>query len=249
MSRSAGLRPPETGHHPFRAGSAPPPSNDHAPLLVPERPPMKRRAFLPLFASLALLAGCINITINFPSAEIEQAADRIIDQVYGKEAAAPAPPPPSGNTSSTAPGSPPGTAADPLMAWVGFMLEAIVPAARAQAAADLNVSTPAVRALTASMEARHPVLERYYVSGAVGLTEDGLVAVRDLALVALPERNAVRRLVDDENRDREMLYAEIARANGHPEWLDDIRTTFADRWAAKAAPGWWIRRGGAWSRR
>ena len=207
---------------------------------------MKRLAFLPLLTLLTGLAGCINITINFPSAEIEQAADRIIDQVYGKDDAAP-------GASTPATGTPPtsiaGSNASHAIAWWGVALEFIVPAAHAQAGADLNVSTPAVRALTASMEARHPLLERYYVSGAVGLTEDGLVAVRDLALVPLPERNAVRRLVDDENGDRELLYAEIARANGHPEWLADIRATFADRWAAKAAPGWWIRRGGAWSRR
>ena len=99
------------------------------------------------------------------------------------------------------------------------------------------------------MEARHPLLERYYASGAVGLTEDGLVALRDLSLVALPERNAVRRLVDDENADRETLYEEIARANGHPEWVTDIRTTFAARWVAKAAAGWWFRSGGDWRQR
>ena len=131
-------------------------------------------------------------------------------------------------------------------------LDLLVPTANAasdSSAADLNASTPAVRALTAAMEARHPLLERYYTSGAVGLEDDGLVALRELSLVPLPERNAVRKLVDDENADRETLYAEIARANGHPEWLADIRATFADRWAAKAKTGWWVRRAGVWTQR
>ena len=58
--------------------------------------------------------------------------------------------------------------------------------------------------------------------------------MRDQNLVPLPERNAVRKLVADENADRANLYREIATANGHPEWETDIRTTFAERWASKA---------------
>ena len=202
-----------------------------------------------ILAVLALLAGCINITINFPSEEAEKVADRIVDQVYGKETAPAAP----AAAPATTPSSPTTTPPPKTTAWLGraagWALDLLVPAAQAQATADLNVSTPAVRALTASMEARHPLLERYYASGAVGLTEDGLVALRDLSLVALPERNAVRRLVDDENADRETLYEEIARANGHPEWVADIRATFAARWVAKAAAGWWFRSGGVWRQR
>ena len=205
---------------------------------------------LPTLAALCVLAGCINITINFPSAEVEQAADRIIDQVYGKESA------PVSTPSTTSPPAAPtgnGPPTPRATAWLrdaaGLALEMLVPAANAQATADLNVSTPAVRALTTSMEARHPLLERYYASGAVGLTDDGLVAVRELSLVPLPERNAVRKLVDDENTDRETLYGEIARANGHPEWVTDIRATFAERWVAKAGAGWWFRRAGTWNRR
>jgi hypothetical protein len=202
---------------------------------LPRRFAARPLAALPLLAALAVLAGCINITINFPSAEVEQAADRIIDQVYGKDGA-PAP------KSTTAPNSKP-------TALLLRALDLLVPTANAATAADLNASTPAVRALTAAMEARHPLLERYYTSGAVGLADDGLVALRELTLVPLPERNAVRKLVDDENTDRETLYGEIARANGHPEWLADIRATFAERWAAKAKAGWWVRRAGVWTQR
>jgi uncharacterized protein YdbL (DUF1318 family) len=201
---------------------------------LPRRFAARPLAALPLLAALAILAGCINITINFPSAEVEQAADRIIDQVYGKEGV---------------PARTPTTPATKPTALLLRTLDLLVPTANAASAADLNASTPAVRALTAAMEARHPLLERYYTSGAVGLSDDGLVALRELTLVPLPERNAVRKLVDDENTDRETLYAEIARANGHPEWLADIRATFAERWAAKAKAGWWVRRAGVWTQR
>ena len=100
------------------------------------------------------------------------------------------------------------------------------------------------------MEARHAQLKKYYDSGAVGLTRDGLVEVRDQNLVPLPERNAARKLVADENADRANLYREIASANGHPEWETDIRTTFAERWVSKAAPGWYYQdASGAWKQK
>ena len=70
------------------------------------------------------------------------------------------------------------------------------------------------------MEARHAQLKKYYDGGAIGLTRDGLVEVRDQNLVPLPERNAARKLVADENADRANLYREIARPtvipNGRP---------------------------------
>ncbi len=136
-----------------------------------------------------------------------------------------------------------------LLAAVGSALDFIVAPAQAQAA-DLNVSTPAIRQLTQSMEARHAQLKKYYDAGAIGLTRDGLVEVRDQNLVPLPERNAVRKLVADENADRANLYREIATANGHPEWETDIRTTFAERWASKALPGWYYQdKSSAWKQK
>jgi len=89
------------------------------------------------------------------------------------------------------------------------------------------------------MQQRHDQLAGHYTSGAVGLTRDGLVAVRDAALVPLAQRQAVNGLVAAENQDRQAMYREIARANGHPEWEEEIRATFAQRWVQKAAPGWW----------
>ena len=56
-----------------------------APRMSPRRFAARPWAAVPLLVALAALAGCINITINFPSAEVEQAADRIIDQVYALE--------------------------------------------------------------------------------------------------------------------------------------------------------------------
>ncbi|MDP1898032.1 MAG: YdbL family protein, partial [Sulfurimicrobium sp.] len=100
------------------------------------------------------------------------------------------------------------------------------------------------------MQQRHNELAGFYASGAVGLTRDGLVAVRDPAAAPLAQRQAMNSLVAAENQDRKALYREIARANGHPEWEDEVRSTFAQRWISKAAGGWWYQNAsGAWAKK
>ena len=117
----------------------------------------------------------------------------------------------------------------------------------ALAAADLEVNTPAINSVKQSMQARHDQLAQFYASGAVGLTRDGNVAMHDASAVPLSERQKVNSLVADENRDRASLYKEIARANNHPEWEAEVRSTFASRWIDKAVSGWWYQNnGGAW---
>lgn len=120
----------------------------------------------------------------------------------------------------------------------------------ARAQANLDIDTPAITATRNAMAARYPQLEPFFASGAVGLTRDGMVALRDPNAVSLDQRATVNALVAQENRDRAALYREIAQANGHPEWEADIRSTFARRWIDRARAGWWVQdAAGGWSRR
>lgn len=130
-----------------------------------------------------------------------------------------------------------------------FVLLMVLVAPLAMAAANLEINTPAISSLTASMQARYNQLATYYASGAVGLTRDGLVAVRDANAVPLKDRQAVNALVAAENYDRNALYKEIANANGHPEWEAEIRGTFAQRWVQKAQGGWWYQDAGGWAKK
>jgi hypothetical protein len=118
------------------------------------------------------------------------------------------------------------------------------------AAADIDVNSPAVTTIRASMHARHEQLKPLYVSGAIGLTRDGLVGMHDATVVALKDRQSVNSLIAAENDDRNALYREIANANGHPEWEAEVRNTFALRWAQKAPGGWWYQdASGAWQKK
>jgi uncharacterized protein YdbL (DUF1318 family) len=205
---------------------------------------MLRHASLKLIACCLALSACVTINVYFPAAAAEKAADKIIEDVWGSDK----------SSESTQREDDKQTSVretgmqDVLLAAAASVLDFVVAPAHAQA--NLNIETPAIRQLTQSMEARHTQLKKYYDAGAIGLTRDGLVQVRDQNLVPLPERNAVRKLVAEENADRANLYREIATANGHTEWEADIRTTFAERWASKAPGSWWFQdESGAWKQK
>ena len=117
------------------------------------------------------------------------------------------------------------------------------------AAADLDINTPAISAIKNSMQSRHAQLASNYASGAVGLTKDALIAVRDATALPLKDRQGINGLVAAENSDRNALYKEIAVANGHPEWEGEIRSTFAQRWVQKAQAGWWYQDANGWVKR
>jgi uncharacterized protein YdbL (DUF1318 family) len=135
-----------------------------------------------------------------------------------------------------------------LRAILLVFLLALANAAAAQA--NLEINTPAIAALQRSMQARHGELQPLYASGAVGLTRDGNVSLRDANAVPLAQRAQANALVAAENQDRASLYREIARANAKPEWEGDIRTTFAQRWTDKAQTGWYYQNAsGAWVRK
>jgi uncharacterized protein YdbL (DUF1318 family) len=135
------------------------------------------------------------------------------------------------------------------LAWIVAMIAAFI-AVSALAAADIEINSPAIAALKSSMQARHAQLAPHYASGAVGLTREGTIALRDANAVPLAQRQAVNSLIAAENQDRNALYREIARANQHPEWENEIRSTFAGRWVEKAQPGWWVQNAsGAWAKK
>jgi uncharacterized protein YdbL (DUF1318 family) len=193
-----------------------------------------------LAAFCLVLAACVTINVYFPAAAAEKAADRIIEDIWGPGQQ----PKPEGSPQSSV-----GRAAgEVLVAALQGALELVIPAANAQA--DIDVSSPAIRALTSSMKARAGELEPFFNSGAIGLTSDGLVEIRDANAVQLADRNKLRKLVADDNADRNSLYHEIASANGHPEWESDIRGTFAERWIANARAGWYYKsKAGAWTKK
>ena len=195
---------------------------------------MRTARDLKFLAMLLFVTGCITVNVYFPAAAAEQAADRIIKEIYGEKVEGMQKSAPEQGDDQSSHGNTP----EPGIAI--NLLDFIVPAAHAQGA-DIDISTPAINTLKEKMKKRNSQLQPYYNSGAIGMDSKGLLTLRDPKAVSIKERNTVNQLVAAENQDRNALYAEIARANGHPEWEDDIRDTFARRWVSNAPSGWYFK--------
>jgi uncharacterized protein YdbL (DUF1318 family) len=199
--------------------------------------------------ALTLIAGCVTVNVYFPAAEAQRAADKIIEQVTGSTTASPpGTPAPQSKPPSSPQSQPPSSDAGffgrteaMLASAAGRTLATLVPAAQA-AEPNLDISTPQIRDIIADMHQRFQRLKPYFAAGVVGVTAQGTIAVRDQSAVPLMQRAMLAQLVAQQNRDLSELYAQIADANGHPEWTADIRSAFAQRWIAHAKQaGWYYR--------
>jgi len=131
-----------------------------------------------------------------------------------------------------------------LRMWVCSALVVCLIGARiadAQGAPEININSPAIVSLIKSMANRVMQLKPHLEAGVIGLTHDGLVAFRDSTNIEVKALLALDALVGEENKDRATLYREIARANSHPEWESDLRTTFGRRWINRLPVGWFYR--------
>jgi uncharacterized protein YdbL (DUF1318 family) len=184
-----------------------------------------------------MLSACVTINIYFPAAAAEKAADEIIQDI--QNAAPPKPQSKSGRNDDHA----------ALYRGIDEAVSLFITSAEA-AEANLSIDSPDIRKLRASMEKRFASLLPNYRAGYIGIKADGFVTVREGADIPLKDRNQVGKLVAAENQDRQRLYQAIADANGHPEWQDQIKATFAERWILNAQPGWWVQSSnGSWKQK
>ena len=194
---------------------------------------MSKRIF---FLSAALISACVTVNIYFPAAAVERAAEQIVKETWGGPSEpAKAPPKPQSYNRL------------PSLRTVSLTF---VSEAQAQEA-DINVSNPAIRALKDSIKQRAGAIKPFMDRGNIGIGQDGLLTIRTTDGLNLKERAEAQQLVEAENRDREALYAEIAKANGIPkENVPRIKAIFAKSWIEQAQSGWWIQDGsGSWRRK
>jgi uncharacterized protein YdbL (DUF1318 family) len=195
-----------------------------------------------VFLIAFIVASCITINIYFPAAAVEKAADRIVEEVWGdKENEM------KKQEMENKQGGPQSLLNDSLRLFISV----IEPAEAHAQDPDINVTTPSIRALKDSIQSRARDLIPYMDSGNAGLTSDGFLEVRSGEGLGLQDKARLNRLVQAENKDRDALYAEIAKANNFPpERIKDIKTIFAGSWAKNARSGWWIQGGdGSWKQK
>ena len=188
-----------------------------------------------IFTLIFLVSACVTVNIYFPAAAVERAADQIVKETWGGPAkpATPVPQPQSRSLFSR----------NRLLA-LSFVSEAFAQDA------DINVTNPAIRALKDSIKKRSDAIKPYMDRGNIGIAQDGLLTIRSADGLNLKERAEVNQLIDAENKDREALYAEIAKANSIPkENIPKIKSIFAKSWIEQAQPGWWIQSNGNWQKK
>ncbi len=195
--------------------------------------PASKTAFI-LVATAVIAFGCVTINVYFPEEAIKDLSERIEDEVERVAGAGTA----SFRHQQALDGQ------RSLWAYVAeplLRLTAGQAYAQGDAVAAPEVTNPAIRKIIDSRAARLAELNRFKASGAIGETNKGDVAVRNLDSLDLRDRAAVQRLVKSENKDRDALYKEIAAAKSVDlSQAPRIRATYAATLREKAKPGDWI---------
>lgn len=184
---------------------------------------MGKQGFSFLVIAVLVTVSCANITINvyFPAESVQQAADVIEDEVRGQVL--------EQETSESAPG--------PQSKAAGGWLERLCPPAYAQEV-DLSIDTPEIQKITASRKERFAKIDDLLTKGVIGEGNDGLIKEKDIRSLPLKEVAAARKLVQEENADRQKLYQAIATANKiDQEKIADIGKNFALKIREKLRPG------------
>lgn len=178
--------------------------------------------------------SCVTINIYFPAEELRGAADKIVNEVWGDQ--------PTDGSDQAPPATP-----EKSKGSGSFLL--LIPAS-ANAAQDINVSTPAIRSIKNSIKQRSAQLIGLLNSGNVGLSHDGLLKIRNLDGLSLKEKGQLNQLVKAENQDRLRLYQEIANANNFPDKAGEVQGIFADSWREQAQKGWYLETSdGSWKKK
>ena len=196
---------------------------------------MKKLNIALILSVFFTLAACVTINVYFPAAAAERAAEKFVGDVLGE---------PNEEGSLFNPLELP---AEVVLIAAAGLVDFLVSDVQAQQA-EIEINTPQINAIKARMAQRQRQhLDSMFNAGAIGFSSNGLVTIRDRSAVPLSERRSLESVVADENRDRKAVYREIAVANGHPEWEQDIQATFAKKWVRNARRGWYYQdSSGAW---
>ncbi len=196
---------------------------------------MNKKSIFFIVVALFAITSCVTVNIYFPASAVQKAADLIVEDIRGVEKGQDKPKEKKPDKESSLINSP------------RFSFGPTV----ALAQIDIEVSTPAIRALKESLKGRFPQLKPFYDGGVIGENNKGLIEVRDSSGLNLKQKAELNKLVEQENKDREALYTDILKANKFgKEFLPEIQKIFANSWREKSLENWWIQNDkGEWVRK
>lgn len=197
----------------------------------------------------ALIASCAIITVNvyFPEKAVKEAY-KSLDDVLLKNGEGKAPP--AGKPPVVEPGVTDGKPQSSLLNELPDFSFCGVAHAAENSADDLAIelaSMPEVIKAYEDMNRRMPRLNALFDSGAVGLTSQGLITVRDGKKMTLQDES----LVNLENQSRKLIVSSMAKAilkitkveeskGALDQVLGKAAATYAETRREAAKPGWWL---------
>lgn len=105
---------------------------------------------------------------------------------------------------------------------------------------NLDMGTPPIMVVKHTLTQRQSRLVRFYEHGSIGLTNDGMIKMRDASHLNLVQRQAAEKLIDQENPERNSLIFALAEAHGGKEAIPAAREAQIKRWKAQWKSGWWM---------
>ena len=169
-----------------------------------------------LWSAILLLSACVTINIYFPAEKVETVAGEIVEEIRGPDEDM------EKEEENTA---------DKKQGFFGSkpVFASLVATAYAQEVTE--VSNPTIRGLKDRMKARFPQLKPWYQKGVLTEGNDGFVKMGSTQQLGIKDKSAVRNLTAAENKDREQLYREVAKAlNIDASQVDKVAGIFAKEW-------------------
>jgi len=192
---------------------------------------MKMLCRLLAFAFMFTLANCVSLTVNvyFPTTEIKKAAEEIEERVrsgVGAEGL---------KESSFVPDIMP-------MRYALHLSIGLPQACAEEKKLDIDISTPAFKKIIQSRTKRYKDLEEYLNKGSLGEGIGGYLAIRESKGLELKVLTTIKKLMMEENKDREDLYKEILSVNKAELSKENIARAgveYAETIRKKLAVGQW----------
>ncbi len=179
----------------------------------------------PLIVFVAINCAVITVNVYFPTEAVEEAAEKIINEIESEEESQVIP------EESSSQG----------YFWRKVPYYVLGNSAVYAEEIDLNLTTPAIRKVIDAMKVRNPKILHFKDKGNIGETNDGMLVIRDMSTLSGEDIRTIKRLLRAENSDRETLYKELAAANKIKlSEIKRIKTIFAKTRRAKAKSGHWF---------
>ena len=172
-----------------------------------------RRTFLIATSLLSVVIfACVTINIYFPAEKVESVAGEIVNEIRQRDGEQKEP---SKNETSS------------------FLRKTFLAFSCSLAWADevTSVANPTIRALKKNMKDRYSRMKPYYKKAMVKEGANGYVSLGNTKGLGLKEKRDLKNLIDAENKDRNKLYKEIAKAlKIESGQINKIAEIFAKEW-------------------